>query len=192
MIAKVGFRRLLPLLFTFVHIGLLLPYPLSQHHHTQSSVSSPLKYRLVAYQEEAIPWLPTEPKPLTQPQKVAIVFNLPALLISIPIAAVFFHGSDMGLLYGSLPFVPIIWYGVGRWLDGLAGYIPRPRVLHSTVRRCFAGICLFFLIMGILSITPLNHHRTNDVYWPMSALILWSALFIAISLSGLRAHRTKA
>jgi hypothetical protein len=191
VIARIGFRRLLPVLFTSVHLGLLL-YALSLHHHTQSSLSNPLTYRSVAYQEETIQWEPAEPKPLTQPQKLAIVFNLPALLIAIPIAATLFQGSDMGLLYGSLPFVPIVWYGVGRWLDGLAGYIPRSRVLHSAVRRCFAVVSLFFLIIGIVSITPLDHHRTNDTLWPMSALILWSALFLAISLSGLRARKTNA
>jgi hypothetical protein len=191
MIAQIGFRRLLPVLFTLVHLGLLF-YALSLHHHTQSGLSNPLTYRLVAYQEETIQWEPREPKPLTQPQKLAIVFNLPALLIAIPIAAVLFHGSDTGMLYGSLPFVPIVWYGVGRWLDGLAGYIPRSPVLHSTVRRCFAGVSLFSLIMGIVCITPLYHHRTNDSRWLMSALILWSVLFLSISFSGLRTRKANA
>jgi hypothetical protein len=189
MLAKIGFRRLLPLLFSLVHLGLLF-YALTLQHPAQASLSNPMTYHPVAYQEETVHWEPREQKPLTRPEKLAIVFNLPAFLIAIPIAAVLFHGSEMGLLYGALAFVPLVWYGVGRWLDGLAGYIPRPRVLNSTIRRCFAIVSLSFLVISIFCVTPLNRHRTSDTYWPMAALILWSALFLIISLSGLLKRKT--
>lgn len=57
-------------------------------------------------------------------QKLAIVLNLPALVLAIPITLVLFRGSDMGLLDASVPFAPLVWYGIGRWLDRLLGYTP--------------------------------------------------------------------
>jgi hypothetical protein len=43
-----------------------------------------------------------EPKPLTPAQKLVILLNFPALILGIPFALVFFHGSDMASLYAAM------------------------------------------------------------------------------------------
>jgi hypothetical protein len=184
MMARIGYRRLLPVLFTLAHVALLF-YGAAHQEHTLSNVQRESAYHRLRYQEGAdIPWENKEPMPLTSEQKIAILLNLPAMFAAIPIAVVFFRGSDTGLLYAPLPFVPLLWYGIGRWLDRLLGHIPVSRRIHKTWRGLFAALSVGLLCLSIASITPLNHHRTGDTYWVGLALILWSALFLAMSMSG--------
>ena len=122
IMARVGFRRMLPMLFSLMHLALLI-YAFALPDHTKSGIPHPLACRPVAFQEESVQWVPSEPKPLTRPQKLAMVFNLPAFLVAIPIAAVLVHGSDTGLLYGAPIRAP---YLVRHWT--VAGWTSR---LHS-------------------------------------------------------------
>src|SRR5215469_7288598 len=122
MMRRVGFRRVLPVLFTLVHVSLLV-YT-HQRQPYRSSASAPNKYRLVMYQEEPfVKWESIEPKPLTTAQKVSSLLNLPSLFLAIPFVAILRAETDMGMLYAALPFVPITWYGIGRWIDGMLGFI---------------------------------------------------------------------
>ncbi len=179
---RIGFRRVLPLLLTLVHVALLL-YT-AQRQQPPVSGSAPNKYRLVVYQEEPpLKWESIEPKPLTTAQKFSLLLNLPSLFLAIPFAAILLHGTDMGLLYAAMPFVPITWYGIGRWIDGLLGYVRKrwwlPRSLSGFTALLSAGL----LVLSACTVTPLNHHRRSDTYWAGAALILWSGLSLAMSLS---------
>lgn len=183
MIRRIGFRRLLPVLFTLIHIGLLI-YSSAPRHDAQSNFRSHFTYQSAADQEDSVAWEPMEPRPLKPAQKLAFVANLPALVLAMPIALMFLQSNDIGSLYASLPFVPLVWYSVGRWLDRLMGYISQSHQPRRAWRRLFTVISTILLCLSIASITPVNHHRTHDAYWVGSALILWSGLFLAISISG--------
>jgi hypothetical protein len=184
MMVRIGYRRLLPVLFTVAHVALLL-YGSAHPYHTLSSIHRESAYHRLAYQESAsIPWDPKGSTPLKPALKIAILLNLPAMFAAIPIAVVFFHGSELGLLYAPLPFVLLLWYGIGLWLDRLLGYVPHSGKVHKTWRGLFAALSVGLLCLSIASITPLNHHRTGDTYRVGLALILWSALFFAMSMSG--------
>ncbi len=89
----------------------------------------------------------------------------------------------MGLLFAALPFVPLVWYGVGRWLDGLLGYVRHSRVVPKVWGGLFAVLSTGLLTQSVLTVTPANHHRTSDTYWVGTALVVWSGLFLAICLS---------
>jgi len=68
-------------------------------------------YYLAALQEDGPKWEPPiEPKPLTSASKIALLLNLPSLLLAIPVAAAVFHGTEAVVLYAALPFVPLVWY----------------------------------------------------------------------------------
>jgi|SRR5579864_183415 len=185
MIQRIGFRRVLPLLLTLAH-AMLVVFA-SMHSPDRSLKEQPKAcFRYTSYGDDASAWQPMEPAPLSPAQRTAIVLNLPAFVLAIPITLLLFPGNAIGSMYSSLPFVPLVWYGVGRWLDRLLGYIPQPAKLHRGRRRAFALLSTFFLFLSIASITPINHHhrRGVDTYIIETALIVWSGLFLAISTTG--------
>ena len=174
MIGRTGFRRLLPILFVLTHVALLFFTSAGQHVMTPSDVDS------ASYP----PISDMPPAPLTVAQKAALVLNLPALILSIPVVLAFSRSSNVGSLVASLPFVPLVWYGVGRWVDRLVGYVPQPSQLRRKWSWVFAIISAILVCLGIATLTPINHHRTSDTYWFAAALTLWSGVSLVISTSG--------
>jgi hypothetical protein len=182
VIRRVGFRRVLPLLFTLVHVSLLVYSHQRQPYRSSGSVHN--KYRLVVYQEEQTPkWEPIEPKPLTTAQKVSLLLNLPSLFLAIPFAAILHHETDIGMLCVAVPFVPITWYGIGRWIDGMLGFVMKRWGLPRSLSGFVAFLATGLIVLSACGVTPINHHRQPDTYWTGTALILWSGLFLAMSLS---------
>jgi hypothetical protein len=182
MIRRVGFRRVLPLLFTLVHVSLLVYTHQQQPYRSSGSAAN--RHRLVVYQEESpVKWVPIEPRPLTTAMKVSLLLNLPSLFLALPFAATLHHETDIGMLYAALPFIPIIWYGIGRWIDGMLGFIRKRWLLPRSLSGFIASLATGLLALSALTVTPINHHRQPDTYWAGTALILWSALFLAMSLS---------
>jgi hypothetical protein len=116
--------------------------------------------------------------------------NLRALFLAIPFIVLLPHGTGEGLLYAAGFFVPFVWYVIGRWIDGLLGLV-RPRfVLPRSLSGLFALTSVGLFVLSGCAVTPLNHHRRPDTYWAAAALILWSGLFLAMSLSSYYRHRT--
>lgn len=178
----VGFRRVLPVLFTFVHVSVLV-YTHEPRTY-RSAGSAPIKYCLVVYQEEPpVKWESIEPTPLTTAQKVSLLLNLPSLFLAIPFVAILHHETDVGILYAALPFVPITWYGIGRWMDGMLGFVGKRWWLPRSLSGFMAVLATGLLVLSACTVTPLNHHRLADTYWSGTALILWSGLLLTMSLS---------
>jgi hypothetical protein len=178
---RIGFRRGLPLAFTLIHVALVW-FSLAHQPHAASVVSRASGYRSVAYQE-GIVGVPMdqlrEQPPLQAAQKIALILELPAMFVASLICAVLVPRSETAWMYTSVPFVPLLWYPIGRWLDGIFGYIPRlclPRILRGLLAVPAVGV----LLVSIGGLTPLYHHRTADSYWVFSGLVLWSGLCITM------------
>jgi hypothetical protein len=167
-------------LFTLVHAALLL-YAWQRQQERLSHLYGHSYCHSVAYQEDSVNF-ELEPKPLTTAQKLAILLNLPALVLAIPIA-IAFHASEVGMLCAAVPFVPILWYLIGRWLDGILGYIKRSPVVPRIWSRLFAVVSACLLTISALTVTPLNHHRTTDTYWVGTASAVWLGLLLAICVT---------
>ena len=183
MLRRIGFRRILPVIFSLVHASLLVFSPEQSQHMSSNKFSKASAFR-VSYQDNSIRWQP-EPQPMRPTQRAAMVLNLPAMILAVPVAIAFFHGNPLGLMYTTLLFVPLSRYGVGRWLDRLLGYVPQPLKLHKSWRTTFSVLSAFVLFMAVLGITPVNHHRrAPDTYVIGFSLALWSGLFLTISASG--------
>jgi hypothetical protein len=182
MMQRIGFRRLLPFVFTVMHIAVVL---YGMEHQGQSRPLGALQRRYVpaVYQEDGVKWDPVEPKPLTTAQKLGLLLNLPSLLLAIPLAMKVFDGSDMGLLYAALPFVPIVWYGIGHWVDTTVGYVKPQRRLPRSLSGFFAVIATGLLVVSVMTVTPINHHPRPDTYWVGTAMVMWSGLSLAMSLT---------
>lgn len=126
-----------------------------------------------------------EPPPLKPAQKIAIIVELPAMFVAMLIGAFLFPRSEMGWLLISIPLVPLVWYAIGRWLDGMLGYSIRVHV-PGILRGLLAVPAYFVLVVSMAGLTPLYHHRTGDTYWMFSGLILWSGLFLTMTMSSAR------
>jgi len=123
-----------------------------------------------------------EPPPLKPVQKMALIIELPAMFVAMLFGAVLFPRNEAAWLYISVTLVPLVWYAIGRWIDGLLGYSARlslPRIL----RRLLSVIAIGVLFLSTAGLTPLYHHRTADTYWIFSGLVLWSGLALAIMSS---------
>ena len=123
---RIGFRRALPLAFTLIHI-VLVGFSLAHQPHAEQTVFQDSECRPVAYQEGIRVPAETlrEPPPLKPVQKVALILELPAMFVAMLIGAALFPRNDAAWLYTSVPLVPLVWYAIGRWLDGLLGYVAR-------------------------------------------------------------------
>ena len=85
-------------------------------------------------------------------------------------------------MYLSIAFVPFLWYFIGRWLDGLLGYIALLRV-PRILRGLLNVLAIAVLCVSITGFTPLYHHGTADTYWVFTGLALWSGLCLAMMFS---------
>src|SRR5208283_3538452 len=175
-------RRVLPVLFTMVHIVLVWYTSARQPRH-MSDIPLVRAYRSVAYQEDVgMPTGPLEAPPLKPAEKIAILLNLPAVFVAMLAATFVFPQHDMAGMYMSIAFVPFSWYAVGRWLDGVLGYTRRLRIFR-TLRGLLCVSALGALLVSIAGLTPLYHHRTADSSWVFAGLASWSALCLAIVIS---------
>jgi hypothetical protein len=178
----IGFRRALPLVFTLIHLSLVW-FPPGRQPHAASMVFGNSGYRSVTYQEDSSVSVELfEPPSLKPVQKIALILELPAMFVATLIGAVLFPLNETAWLFTSIPFVPLVWYVIGRWLDGLLGYCARlrlPRILR-TLLAVPAGLVL---CVGLGGFTPLYHHLTADTYWMFSGLVLWSGLCLTMMTS---------
>ena len=175
MIRRFGLGRALPILLVLIQISFLF-WTWAEERHRPIDTSLPM-----------ISDIPPDPPPLAL--KLSIVLNLPAWLLSIPVEMFFSRVSKTRGFLASLPFVALVWYGIGLWLDRFMGYVDPPRKLGRNRRRIAATAAAIFLCLGIAIITPVNHHRgLPSTYWVGGSLILWSTLFLGMSTAGL-AHK---
>jgi hypothetical protein len=146
MIRQFAFRRILPVLLLLIHLTLFW-WVWTQERHRSVESHPPMMFDV-------------PPKPFSIALKASIVLNLPALLMSIPIRMFFSTTSDTSTFLASLPFVPLVWYGIGLWLDRLIGNVALPRNPHPTRRRIAAKTAAIFLCLGIMTISPIGLKRT--------------------------------
>jgi hypothetical protein len=170
---RIGFRRALPLAFTLLHV-VLVWFSLPLQPRTTRIIFHDSEQRAVAYQDGTGVPVETlgEPPPLKPVEKMALIVELPAMFVAMLIGAVLFPRNDAAWLYTSVPLVPLVWYAIGRWLDGLLGYSARlclPPILRGSVTVLAVGV----LFVSVAGLTPLYHHRTVDTYWIFSGLVLW-------------------
>ena len=186
MIGRIGFRRVLPILLTLVHLTLLY-FAAGQRTHHLSRVCSESglpprrvtdkKARRMGTDGAETAYVCTEIRYFAQSTGNGARDS--------DRGSVFLHGGTISIaVRGGAVRAPrlVVWSGVGRWLDRLLGHISPLQRERRTWRKVFAVLSTIFLCLGILSITPANRHRTCDALWIGSAIILWSALFIVISI----------
>lgn len=179
---RIGFRRVLPVLLTLVHICFVWSAR-SVQSRALRGFHAVSQYQAVKYQEgDSIPMQSLEPPPLKPIQRMALVLELPAMFLAILVGAVVLHQNENSWMYLSIAFVPFLWYYIGRWLDGLQGAVARLRV-PRILRGLLNVVAIFILCVSVAGLTPLYHHRTADTYCVFTGLALWSGLCLAMMFS---------
>ena len=125
---RLGFRRLLPVLLTVTYVLLLVAI----EHQPQ---------RPAAYETEYDPGISPPP---TAADLAEVILYLPALIAAAPITWVF----NIRLSLAAIPFVPVLWWLVGYWLDIKFGFVAAKPKRFSPVRT--AGRVLAALVSGLL------------------------------------------
>jgi len=181
--SKIGFRRLLPIVFTAIQLALAL-FMTAEEPKQALPVLQQSGYRAVAHQEGGgMPIDSLSRPPLTATQRVAILLNLPAFALGALVRGILFPLRNGAELYTAIIFVPFVWYGVGRCADGLLGYLP-PLRLSSVLSSLLSVPAFCLLILSVGGLTPLYHHRSTDSNWIFAGFILWSGLCLAITAAG--------
>lgn len=172
----------MPILLTLVHISFVWSAR-SYQPHAMRGFHAVSQYQPVKYQAGVgVPMQSLEPPPLKPIQKMALILELPAMFLAILVGAVVLHQNENAWMYLSIALVPFLWYFIGRWLDGLLGYIAVLRV-PRILRGLLNVLAIVVLCVSITGLTPLYHHRTADTYWVFTGLALWSGLCLAMMFS---------
>jgi len=177
MLRRLGFRRILPIAHIMLFIALVTIGAVQVGHSFGPRV------RQTAYQEEGT--LPeghpeaTFVMPLAW--TLAIAINVPATMLGALCAEIFHVGSNLGALLCSMPFVLLLWYAVGHWLDHQLNILPC-RAPGNPIRiACWSGILLSAVLLSIGLMAFRSHASLNaDVVALALGWLLWSVLLLVM------------
>ena len=205
MRARLGWRHLLPILQTFLYCALVWWGFRERYPSTVSTWEPPSEYVLV--QEGAVHW---DPRYIDGPPprgfRIGWALNLPALvpalLILLP-ARILFRDlasltSDVLTVVSIGIFVPVIWYGVGWWIDNRRGRFP-PKLFALPILRQKILVALALLmslptlVLGIIFfISGLALGETWRHAEIVGGMLGWSAWLCWISLAQVKRFRRLA
>lgn len=177
MIRRLGFRRILPIAHIVLFIALVTIGAIQAGHSFGPRV------RQTAYQE-------SDNLPEGHPQAtfvmplawtIAIAINVPAAMLGALCAEILHLGSNLGALLCSMPFVLLLWYAVGHWLDHQINILPRRKPGNAIRITCWSGILLSAVLLAIGLMAFRSHASLNpDVVALALGWLLWSVLLLVM------------
>jgi len=188
MLRRLGFRRILPIANIILFIALVTIGAIQVGHSFGPRV------RQTAYQEEG-------ELPEGHPQAMfvmplawtlAIAINVPATMLGALFAEIFHLGSNLGALLCSMPFVLLLWYAVGHWLDHQLNILPRCKPGNAIRIACWIGILLSAVLLAVGLMAFKSHAALNaDVVALALGWLFWSLLLLLMCVLTLQ-RRTVA
>jgi hypothetical protein len=116
--------------------------------------------------------------------KFAVALNLPAVLAALFLNTMVFRFQTNYLILLAAPFVLILWYPVGRWLDRRLGWVQcrkRKRTLIGDTLLVFCGLLAIF--SAVILLQTINQAYTPDSLWFVLGVCSWFA-FLLVVLAG--------
>jgi len=114
--------------------------------------------------------------------KIAIALNVPAALVGAAIAAITVkQGSEAYVLLFATPFVPVLWYLIGRWLDYEFRFLLPPR--KSAIRFMVYALGILIALFGVFSVVVSFPHGHISSALIMTAF--WSFLLLLMCVTAL-------
>ena len=203
MLRRIGFRRLLPLIQLPLYVVLVLySYPM---YVRIAGIPVLFRSRHVAYQElEGVPFNPQYiERPMPLPLKVAVVLNLPAVLVGM-MPLHFVPNQERTIkqeFYAHLAtsvLVAVLWFVVGLWLDRQLGFVVRRRCSRSLVRRVLRWSVL---VIGAASFSAailatiwevVRRGWSQELLLIVGGLSFWPGLMVLVTRLNIRRARSEA
>lgn len=179
MLRRFGFRRILPL-FQLVLFFVLLT--IGFNHQRRAIEGTQPRLKPIALQENMSGWHPDVRPQIPVPWKAAIAINVPAAILGAMVAALTVKtGSDLYVLLFSVPFVPLLWLLIGRWLDYQLRLLPRPP--RSIPRIIFDCLGIFIALFGAYAAGLSYYHQG-----PTGTMLMtgsWSLFLLVMCMTAL-------
>ena len=179
MLRRFGFRWSLAVLFTSVHVVLLVVSLLSHHRLVQRPQED--SYRSAALQEGVGSFVPQEPPLLSGPMKAALCINLPAAAIAVLVTAPF-KLQDTALMGVTTVFVAPLWFFIGSWFDVRLGLKYR-RVRDSGGRRFLRKIAAGVSVVLLFVMIQVFFRGQGGDPSGGVAILIWSSLLAALAIA---------
>jgi hypothetical protein len=205
MLRRLGFRRLLPATQTILYLALVGPFSYETLKLT-SQLSSPDAQ--IRRARETGGFRPMQfDRPAPRRVILALAINLPVVLTAgiafVPIVPEGARGNAAWLLYLT-PFVALLWYGVGLWVDPQLGWIPRSPPSPSTLRRrawriafsLFAGLLLIAIALLVIILAKaiggtgaVGPQQLGELMMVYTPAVGWSFFVLMVCRQELREFR---
>lgn len=187
MLRRLGFRRILPIAHIVLFIALVSIGAIQAGHSFGPHV------RQTAYQQGELPeGHPQAAFVMPLAWTIAIAINVPAAMLGALCAEIFHLGSNLGALLCSMPFVLLLWYLVGHWLDHQLNFLPRRAPGNAIRIACWVGILLSAVLLAIGLMAFRSHVSLKaDVVALALGWLLWSILLLVMCVLTLQ-RRTLA
>jgi len=184
MIQRFGFRRILPIGQLALFIVLVAIGALQVGHSLSHS-----RARQVAWeQEDDLPdWHPHQQVTMPGAWLLAIAINVPATMLGALCAEIFQIGSNLAGLLCSMPFVLLLWYAVGHWLDHQLDILPRGAPGNAIRIACWVGILFSAVLLAVGFMAVRSHSSLNPEVLSLAAgWLMWSFLLLVMCVLTLR------
>jgi hypothetical protein len=182
MIRRLGFRRILPVAQLALYLVLVF---LGEATYQHGSPHQQARLHLAAMQlSPAHPQIQTAAEPIEW--RFATLLNFPAISCGAVVMTIIGkQESELYLLLLSLPFIPLLWTLIGRWLDYQLRYRPRPQRTWPRVLWCSLGIALAILLLIMFLVSLPKSSVSEGQTWGALYLVTWSALLLITSIAAL-------
>jgi hypothetical protein len=182
MIRKIGFRRILPIVQLAIFLGLVFLGAASYQHEIPHEGA---RLRSVALQlNPAHPQIQIRAEPIEW--RFATLLNFPAIGCGAVLMSLMRRQeSELYLLLLSMPFVPLVWTLIGRWLDHQLRYLRRPPRTWVRVLWCSLGIAAAILLLVMLLVSLPKSGGSEGQTWGVLYLLMWAAILTITSITSL-------
>ena len=159
----IGFRRLLPI----VNVSLYLMFLCF------AGASAPGSFQARVNETDSI----------SVGTRLVIAANVPVVVAAFALNAAVLHLQSSRLFLLASPFVLLLWYPVGLWLDRRFGLIPLRRPVRSFVRDGLLATQVLVAILAVvvfLQVIKRGYPGPPDPYWMGYGVCAWFAFLLAV------------
>jgi hypothetical protein len=176
MLRRIGFRRLLPLLNLALYVASICIGNAGDSGKTHISASRP-----PAAEAGTIP----------ARVKIAVSLNVPAVLAASLLNVIVFHFQTSGVFLLAVPFVPLLWYPVGKWFDRRLGWVHRYKSKRTFIRDALVVASSVLAILSVvifIQVIKRGHPGPPDPFWIAFGVCAWFAFLLVVVAGIFYAH----